>query len=166
MNGCFSRFLRTDLTLFPDLYQLVLPFVKGVLRRNLRSAVIGSLLWTLGLTVFPLQQVCCLTAEEIAYLKKAGVSEETIRLMIEQENRRELQSQTGIWEVEDEQGRPSTLYRVGGDEDDVESRRVEQEKVDRAWEMLRNLVIDARENPKTPYLGSHARLITSPSESH
>jgi DNA-binding transcriptional MerR regulator len=109
--------------------------------------VIGALLWALMLTMSPLERVYCLTAEEIAYLKKAGVSEETIRLMIEEENRQEQTSQTGIWEVEDEKGRPSTLYRVGGDEDDAERKQVEQEKVDRAWEMLRNLVIDARENP-------------------
>jgi DNA-binding transcriptional MerR regulator len=99
------------------------------------------------LVAFPSDQACCLTADEIAYLKKAGVSEETIRLMIEEENRQRPHSETGVWEVEDEKGRPSTIYRVGGDEGNEERKRAEQEKVEQAWEMLRNLVIDARENP-------------------
>jgi hypothetical protein len=86
----------------------------------------------------------CLTAEEIAYLKEAGVSNETINLMIEQENERRQQGRTGIWEVEDDHGHRSTLYRAGSRED-PEKKRNEQEKVNRAWEMLQNLVIDTRE---------------------
>lgn len=93
----------------------------------------------------PVQQGQCLTVEEIAYLKKAGVSDETIQLMIQQENEERRHSRTGIWEVEDERGNRSTIYNVGDDNDTLERRRVEQEKVDRAWEMLRNLIIDARE---------------------
>jgi hypothetical protein len=92
----------------------------------------------------PLQQGQCLTPEEIAYLKKADVSDETIQLMIQEENERGRPSQTGIWEVEDEKGNRSTLYQVGDDEDVYERDRIEQEKVDRAWEMLNNLVIDTR----------------------
>ncbi len=92
------------------------------------------------------QQGYCLTAEEIAYLKKAGVSDETIQLMIQQENEEKRHSQTGVWETEDEMGNRSTLYHAGNDEKKRERERIEQEKVDRAWEMLRNLIIDAREN--------------------
>jgi len=96
------------------------------------------------LVVAPVHQGQCLTAEEIVYLKKAGVSDKTIQLMIQQENKERLHSQTGIWEVEDEKGNRSTLYNVGNDDDALERKRVEQEKVDRAWEMLRNMIIDGR----------------------
>jgi len=48
--------------------------------------------------------------------------------------------------VEDERGNRSTLYQVlDDDEESQEKRRAEQEKVDRAWEMLRNLIIDTRD---------------------
>jgi hypothetical protein len=88
----------------------------------------------------------CLTAEEIVYLKKAGVSEETIQRMIQQESAQGEESQTGIQDVEDERGNQSTIYRVGGGCEDSARQQIEQEKVDRAWEMLRNLVIDARDH--------------------
>ena len=97
------------------------------------------------LVVF-LQPVHCLTSEEIAYLKKAGVSDETIQLMIQQESERARHAQTGVWDVEDEKGNRSTIYRADGGEQASERRRIEQEKVDRAWEMLRNIIIDARES--------------------
>ena len=97
------------------------------------------------LVVF-LQPVHCLTSEEIAYLKKAGVSDETIQLMIQQESERARHAQTGVWDVEDEKGNRSTIYRVDGGEQASERRRIEQEKVDRAWEMLSNIIIDARES--------------------
>jgi hypothetical protein len=88
----------------------------------------------------------CLTAEEIAYLKKTGVSDDTIQLMIQQEREQARHSRTGIWDVENKDGNRSTIYRVDGGDQASERRRIEQEKVDRAWEMLRNLIIDARES--------------------
>jgi len=55
-------------------------------------------------------------------------------------------SPTGIWDVENEDGSRSTIYRVDDGDQASERRRIEREKVDRAWEMLRNLIIDARES--------------------
>lgn len=145
MVGCLSGFFRTILVRFSDLYQLVRPFVKKNLRsKNINRAVSTAILILLLVAALP-QQGQCLTAEEIAYLKNAGVSDETIQLMIQQDSKQRRHSQTGIWEVEDERGNRSTIYRVGDDGDAVESKRAEQEKVDRAWEMLRNIIIDARE---------------------
>jgi hypothetical protein len=97
------------------------------------------------LLAVPLRQGRCLTAEEIAYLKKAGVGDETIQLMLQQEAEGKRHPQTGIWEVEDEKGNRSTLYQAGNDDGRRERERIEQEKVDRAWEMLESLIIDARE---------------------
>ncbi len=42
-------------------------------------------------------------------------------------------------------GNDSTLYQTGNDDGRLERERIEQEKVDRAWKMLENLIIDARE---------------------
>ena len=78
-------------------------------------------------------------------MKKAGVSDDTIQLMIQQEKEKAMHSRTGIWDVEDEEGNRSTIYRVDGSDQAREQQRIEQEKVDRAWEMLRNLIIDVRE---------------------
>ena len=84
-------------------------------------------------------------AEEVGYPKKDDVSKETIEQMAQEENGERGHSGTGIWEVED--GNRSTIYSVGDGDDAQERRQVEQEKEDRAWEMLRNLdvIIDTRE---------------------
>jgi hypothetical protein len=144
MNTCVFGFFKANLIRFFALYQLVPSFVKqNLCPRATKCGAMGTILVFIVLAA-PLQQGQCLTPEEIAYLKKAGVSDETIQLMIQEENERGRPSQTGIWEVEDEKGNRSTLYQVGDDEDVYERDRIEQEKVDRAWEMLNNLVIDTR----------------------
>lgn len=135
-----------DCRRFPDLYQPFGPFVKGnslcrVIMIGIRVAVVLFILLAASL-----QPGHCLTSGEIAYLKKAGVSDETIQLMIQQEGERTRHSQTGVWDVEDEKGNRSTIYRVDDGGQAGERRKIEQEKVDRAWEMLRNIIIDAREN--------------------
>lgn len=72
-----------------------------------------------------------LTPEEVRMLKEAGVEETTIRFMIEQ-------SRPGISEEEGH-----IRYSTGkARREDL--RKEEAEKVDRAWKMLNNLIIDAR----------------------
>lgn len=142
---CLSRLRVADLTGLSGLYQFVERLVKqnlclGGTRLLVRAVFFLALFLAVG--SYP---GYCLTAEEIAYLKKAGVSDETIDLMIQQEHEKGRPSETGIWEVKDDQGNRSTLYRAGDGSGALERRQVEQEKVDRAWEMLKNLVIDARE---------------------
>lgn len=85
--------------------------------------------------------------QEAGYPKKGGLRDEKPKRVIHKENEKSRHSQTGIWEVEDEQGNRSTLYQTGDGDDAPERNRVEQEKQDRAWEMLRNLdlIIDTRE---------------------
>jgi hypothetical protein len=145
MDNFFSRYFRTNPMQFSHLYKQFCLFVKSSSWYSLVIGKIRGILRVLLVLDVPLQQGQCLTAEEIAYLKKAGVSDETIQLMIEQEDQHRQHSQTGIWEVEDEKGNRSTIYHVGDDKDAAERRRVEQEKIDRAWEMLKYLIIDTRE---------------------
>ena len=78
-----------------------------------------------------------LTPEEVALLQEAGVDESIIRIMIEQ-------SRAGVSEVEDEEGNRYIRYSTGTSSKSDDLREAEAEKVERAWEMLRNMVIDAR----------------------
>jgi hypothetical protein len=87
-----------------------------------------------------------LTSEQIIKLKKAGVSDKTIQMMIEQERdaRQENPSDLiGVREVKDKEGNVVTIYSTGrptkespGDTEDV--------KVEKAWKMLQNMIIDNR----------------------
>ncbi len=112
--------------------------------------LLGSLI-----LISPVDQARCLTVQEIVSLKKAGVSDETIQLIIQQENDAKVHHEADVREVEDEKGERSTIYTTGGDDETRERRFMEQEKQDRAWEMLRNTIIDNsdkgndRENEET-----------------
>jgi len=94
-----------------------------------------------------------LTVEEVIKLKKAGVSKETIQLMIQQEMQREELSDPykniGVRKIKKPDGKSSTIYSTG----DIEDRRdydeeSEREKREKAWEMLNNIIIDTRDNAK------------------
>ena len=89
-----------------------------------------------------------LTAEEVIKLRKAGVSEETIRLMIEQERagrQANPSDRIGVREVKDADGNTSVVYSTGAPSAATQSES-EQEKVDKAWKMLQNqnVIIDDR----------------------
>jgi len=88
-----------------------------------------------------------LTADEVIRLKKAGVSDETIRLMIEQEQagRPNPSDRIGTREVRDDAGNPSVIHSTGAPAAGGQNLS-EQEKVDRAWKMLQNqdVIIDRR----------------------
>ncbi|NPV05722.1 MAG: hypothetical protein HPY67_13410 [Syntrophaceae bacterium] len=88
-----------------------------------------------------------LTADEVIRLKKAGVSEETIRLMIEQEQagRPNPSDRIGTREVRDDAGNTSVIHSTGAPTAAGQNLS-EQEKVDRAWKMLQNqnVIIDRR----------------------
>jgi len=94
---------------------------------------------------------CALTVEEVIQLKKAGVSDETIQLMIEQEMMRETLSDPdrnmGVRRVEEPDGRGSTVYSTGTAEDRKDAgEESEWEKREKAWEMLDNVIIDTRDS--------------------
>ncbi len=89
-----------------------------------------------------------LTTEEVIKLKKAGVSDETIRLMIEQERaggQPNPADQMGVREVKDAQGNVSVNYSTGAPPANTQNQS-EQEKVEKAWKMLQNqnMIIDNR----------------------
>jgi len=97
------------------------------------------------LAVLP-SQSAALSPEQVIALKKAGVGEETIRLMIQQE--REAQQANpydtlGRKEIKDGRGDTIIIYSTGrGTPQDKD--REEKEKADKAWRMLQNMVIDGR----------------------
>ncbi len=91
-----------------------------------------------------------LTVEEVVKLKKAGVSDETIQLMIQQETvskkADDPYKNTGVRKVTEPDGRSSTVYSTGENDDrekyDEESEREKREK---SWDMLDNIIIDGRD---------------------
>lgn len=89
-----------------------------------------------------------LTTDEVIKLKKAGVSDETIRTMIEQEKaaaERNPSDQMGVREVKDAEGNVSVNYSTGTPSAPTQGGS-EQEKVEKAWKMLQNqnMIIDNR----------------------
>ena len=81
-----------------------------------------------------------LTPDEVIKLKKAGVSDETIRLMIQQEQN--PADQMGTREVKDADGNTSINYSTGA----PPQQNSQQQQVDEAWKMLQNqnVIIDKR----------------------
>lgn len=90
-----------------------------------------------------------LTAQEVLLLKQNGVSEATIQMMLQSE----MQAQSinagvasdgmGVRTIVRPGGQAAIVYTTGrGDQD----RRTAEEryKEDRAWEMLRHLIVDTR----------------------
>ena len=112
----------------------------------------------LFLIIFVLLLPCVtfsLTVEEVIKLKKAGVDNKTIQLMIQQEMQREKLSDPykniGVRKIEEPDGRSTTIYSTG----EIKNRgdykeESEREKREKAWKMLHNIVIDSRDREKDP----------------
>jgi hypothetical protein len=86
-----------------------------------------------------------LTPEQIIALKKAGVEDQTIRMMIQQEREAAEQNpadQIGSREIKDKDGNSVIMYSTGKTKQQAVDP--EQEKVDKAWMMLQNMNIDPR----------------------
>ena len=83
-------------------------------------------------------QASALTAEEIIRLKKNGVSDRTIELMIQSEMQERERQESSIRITEDETSR---IYATGKPSDTPLTRE-ERLNVERAWEMLRNLRLE------------------------
>lgn len=81
--------------------------------------------------------VFALTPEQVIMLREAGVEEAVIHRIIQD-------SRSGVGEVEDESGNRYIRYSTGKSRKGDFTDAGEAEKVERAWEMLRNMVIDAR----------------------
>jgi len=105
----------------------------------------------LCILLFPLSQVSfALTVEEVIKLKKEGVSDATIQLMIQQEMQGAKLSDPyknmGVKEIKKPDGNSSTIYSTGEIED--EDFEEENEREDKAWQMLDNVLIDTRSGSK------------------
>ena len=117
------------------------------MKRHRKTIVIAAIFFFLPHLSFSL------TVEEVIKLKKAGVNDETIQLMIQQEMQREELSDPykniGVRKIKKPDGKSSTIYSTGETDDrrdyDEESEREKREK---AWEMLNNIIIDTRDNAK------------------
>ena len=89
--------------------------------------------------------VSALTVEDIIKLKKAGVSEETIQMLILHPPSGPDRTM-GTWVVKDPHGKEVIIYTTGmGTTDGEEDQEMtEEEKRKKSWEMLKNLIIDGR----------------------
>ena len=105
-------------------------------------ATLISLIFIMSATSF------ALTVEEVIQLKKEGVSDETIQLMIQQEMQRErtseVETEMGVSRIEGPEGRSATVYSTGPPRDRDDCEMSEREKREKAWDMLDNVIIDTR----------------------
>jgi len=85
-----------------------------------------------------------LTADQVLKLKNAGVSDATIQLMIRQEMEaaKNPYEQFGRREIRDGDGNAVIVYSTGSASSSAGD--LEAEKAEKAWDLLRNLIIDAR----------------------
>lgn len=102
---------------------------------------------------------CALTVDEIIRLKNAGVSDETIQLLIRRESEeREKHDPSrivGRKEITLPDGRRQIIYYSISDPEEVDRRRKEEkEKVEKSWDVLKNLIVTPKEQnhkgTKTP----------------
>ena len=100
-----------------------------------------------GLVIFLLSigNAWALTPEQVIALKNAGVSDQTIQLMIRQEQDAaagNLADFSGRKEVKDKDGKTVIIYSAGPTTGN--NQAAEERQTERAWEMLNNIMIDPR----------------------
>ena len=115
--------------------------MKNPLRTSVGAGLIGLL------ALVPVMAFA-LTPEQVIALKKAGVGEETIRLMIQQEEhaQKNPDEAMGRREIKDGQGNAVIIYSTGSSNRSSGSEKADEEKkkVDNSWKMLQNMMIDGR----------------------
>ena len=88
-----------------------------------------------------------LTAEEIVLLKRNGVSDETIQMMLASERAAhgsgEAETSAGIRTITRPDGKTAIVYTTGKGRhaDHQEAERIKEQQ---AWEMLRRIIVDTR----------------------
>lgn len=104
----------------------------------------GMVLGVFLLIGFSVSQAMALTAEQVLALKKAGVNDRTVQLMIQQEisARQSTGNGAGMREIKDKDGNVVIVYSAGDPPSPPDVS--EQENVDRAWDMLHRVIIDGR----------------------
>jgi hypothetical protein len=98
----------------------------------------------LGLALGLARPAWALSADEVIRLKNAGVSDETIQKMIEQEKRGGSSPQRGpVSETKDQ-----VIYRAGPDDEEIErNQRRERRKEERSLDAVDKVIIDQRRVP-------------------
>ena len=87
-----------------------------------------------------------LTPDQVIQLRKAGVSDETIQMMLKQERDAKEANpydQIGVREIKDKEGNSITIYSTGRSTK-AGAGDPEEENVDKAWKMLQHMIIDNR----------------------
>ena len=86
-----------------------------------------------------------LTTEQVLQLRKAGVSDHTIQMMIAQE--REAKDNPGdgmgVREIRDKDGNVVVVHSTGRSKT-IDHSEQERQKLDKAWDILRNIIVDGR----------------------
>ena len=87
-----------------------------------------------------------LSVDEIIKLKQAGVEDRTIQLIIELEkSNREGKEGLGVKEIpRPDGGKDRVYYSVTTPEEERQLKEEEKEKLERALEILQNIIIDER----------------------
>jgi hypothetical protein len=85
-----------------------------------------------------------LSPEQVIALKKAGVDDQTIQMMIRQEEAAKNHRETSatVREIKDRDGNVTVVYSPGSRPRELDE--AEQRKLDKAWEMLQHVIIDGR----------------------
>ncbi len=86
-----------------------------------------------------------LTPEQVIALKNAGVSDQTIQLMIRQEQDAAQGNPadfSGRKEIKDQDGKTVIIYSTGRFAGSIPI--AEEKQTEKAWEMLNNIIIDTR----------------------
>jgi len=87
-----------------------------------------------------------LTPEQVIALKNAGVSDQTIQLMIRQEQEAAAGNAdfSGRKEIKDKDGKTVIIYSTGRPTGNNQAK--EEKQTEKAWEMLDKIIIDTRKS--------------------
>lgn len=98
--------------------------------------------------LFTVSNAWALTPEQVISLKNAGVSDQTIQLMIRQEQDAAAGSpddSPGRKEITDNNGKAVIVYSTGRSRTGNNQSK-EEKQTEKAWEMLRSLITDTRKS--------------------
>jgi hypothetical protein len=112
------------------------------MKRNVRFAVMIA---GIACSFLSMNRAQALTPEQVIALKNAGVSDQTIQLMIQQEHNAaagDPAAFSGRKEIKDKDGKTVIIYSTGRAAGNNQAR--EEKQTERAWEMLNNIIIDTR----------------------
>ncbi|MEN6374967.1 MAG: hypothetical protein ABFD75_09330 [Smithella sp.] len=104
----------------------------------MKKTMIVSVIFLLA--VFTAISGFALTPQQVIALKKAGVSDQTIQMMLKQEEGKDPYATIGTREVKDKEGNTVIIYTTGGNTNSAADDE-EKKNVERAWEMLKSMTI-------------------------